>query len=85
MSGEQEAQAFIDGNYVGLHQSTLRKIDILANIAERALNKQLLTNTSWWEMHGGNARTAVDWVAGNKVIALLIALAGLGLAVFALQ
>lgn len=38
MNGAEEAQAFVDGNYVGLHQSTLRKVDLLANIAERARN-----------------------------------------------
>lgn len=84
MSGAEEAQAFVDRNYVGLHRSTLRKVDIFANIAERASDDRLLTNTSWWEMHGGNVRTAVEWVAGNKLIALLIALAGVGLAIFAL-
>ncbi|SOB87168.1 hypothetical protein SAMN06297144_2291 [Sphingomonas guangdongensis] len=84
MTGAEEAQAFIDGNYVGLHQSTLRKVDVLANIAERAQNKHLLTNTTWWEMHGGNLRTALDWVADNKVIALVIAVIGLVLAIYAI-
>lgn len=82
MTGAEEAQAFVDGNYVGLHQSTLRKVDVLANIAERAQNKHLLTNTTWWEMHGGSLRTALDWVADNKVIALVIALVGLVLAIY---
>lgn len=84
MTGAEEAQAFINGNYVGLHQSTLRKVDVLANIAERAQNKHLLTNTTWWEMHGGSLRTALDWVADNKVIALVIAVVGLVLAIYAM-
>lgn len=84
MTGAEEAQAFVDGNYVGLHQSTLRKVDVLANIAERAQNKHLLTNTTWWEMHGGSLRTALDWVADNKVIALVIAVVGLVLAIYAM-
>lgn len=85
MTGAEEAQAFIDGNYVGLHQSTLRKVDVLANIAERAKNKHLLTNTSWWQMHGGSIRTSLEFVAANKIIALIIALAGLILAVLTLN
>lgn len=85
MTGADEAQAFIDGNYVGLHQSTLRKVDVLANIAERAKNKNLLTNTSWWQMHGGSLRTGLEWIADNKIIALVIALSGLGLAIFTLS
>ncbi|WKE48875.1 hypothetical protein [Gluconobacter oxydans] len=82
MTGGEEAQAFVDGNYVGLHQSTLRKVDVLANIAERTQNKHLLTNTTWWEMHGGSLRTALDWVADNKLIALVIAVVGLVLAIY---
>lgn len=84
MTGAEEAQAFVNGNYVGLHQSTLRKVDVLANIAERAQSKHLLTNTTWWEMHGGSLRTALDWVADNKVIALVIAVVGLVLAIYAM-
>lgn len=85
MTGAEEAQAFIDGNYVGLHQSTLRKVDVLANIAERAQNKHLLTNTGWWQMHGGSLRTGLEWIADNKVIALGIAVLGLGLAIFTMK
>lgn len=85
MNGAQEAQAFIEGNYVGLHQSTLRKVDVLANIAERALNKQLLTNTNWWQMHGGRLRTGLEWVADNKVVALAIAIVGLVLTIYTLK
>lgn len=85
MTGAEEAQAFIDGNYVGLHQSTLRKVDVLANIAERAQNKQLLTNSSWWQMHGGSLRTVVEWIADNKVIALVIAILSLSIALFTLK
>ncbi len=84
MTGAQEAEAFVDGNYVGLHQSTLRKVDVLANISERAQNKQLLTNTSWWQMHGGSIRTAADWLAGNKLLAFGLALAGLVLGILTL-
>ena len=47
LSGKQEAQAFENRNFVGLHQSTLRKVDVIANIAERAHSRQLKTNTTW--------------------------------------
>jgi hypothetical protein len=53
LTGPQEAEAFEKRNFVGLHQSTLRKVDVLANLAERVHTRQLRTNTTWWEMHGG--------------------------------
>ena len=85
MTGAQEAQAFVERNYVGLHQSTLRKADVLANIAERAYNEQLLTNTSWWQMHGGRIRTAAEWVADNKFLMFVMGAAGLVISILAFR
>lgn len=85
MSGAQEAQAFVNGNYVGLHQSTLRKVDVLANIAERAHNKQLLTDTNWWQMHGGSLKSVIEWIAENKIIALIFAVTGLVLGIYTIK
>ena len=47
LTGSDEAQAFINKEYVRLHFSTLRKVDILANIADRADQGLLKTNSSW--------------------------------------
>jgi hypothetical protein len=47
LTGLQEAQAFESRNFVSLHQSTLRKVDVIANIAERAHDRNLKTNTTW--------------------------------------
>lgn len=46
LDGEAEADAFINKQYVKLHQSTLRKVDILANIVERIAD----LNPEWTEM-----------------------------------
>ncbi len=56
MSGAEEAEAFQQHDYVALHQSTLRKVDVIANIFTRAQDRSLKTNTTWWEMHGGRLR-----------------------------
>jgi hypothetical protein len=87
MTGAQEAQAFEERNFVGLHQSTLRKVDVIANILARAQDRSLKTNTTWWEMHGGRLRGAWIWIAENKTIALLASVAsiiGLVLGIWAL-
>jgi hypothetical protein len=77
MNGPQEAEAFETRNFVGLHQSTLRKVDIIANIAGLAHDRALKTNTTWHEMHGGRIRGAYRWVAENKGLALLGTLTGI--------
>ncbi|MBY0499286.1 MAG: hypothetical protein K2Q14_01475 [Gammaproteobacteria bacterium] len=50
--GKQEAVAFENGEFVKLHQSTLRKVDILANLFGRTVDGSLKTNASWWEARG---------------------------------
>lgn len=87
MTGAQEAEAFERRNFVGLHQSTLRKVDVIANLLSRLQDRTLRTNTTWWEMHGGRIRAIWNWILDNKVIALLASVAsivGLIIAVWAL-
>ena len=62
MTGAQEAKAFESKEFVALHRSTLRKVDVLASIAGRAHDRSLKTNTSWWEMHGGGAKQVYNWI-----------------------
>jgi len=52
LTGEEEAKAFVDKQYVKLHQSTLRKVDILTNLAERAHDGTLKTNATRSEIYG---------------------------------
>jgi hypothetical protein len=53
LTGKDEAEAFENGEYVKLHQSTLRKVDIFANIAERTINGTLKTNATIKDKYGG--------------------------------
>ena len=78
MTGAQEAAAFKEGNYVGLHQSTLRKVDVIANIAGRAHDGTLKTNTRWWDLHGGSLKGFIDWINANPVWTLVVGVAGVG-------
>jgi hypothetical protein len=85
LSGAAEAAAFDNRNFVGLHQSTLSKVDVIGDIFHRACDRQLKTTTTWWEMHGGRLRGVVDWLADNKLLALGLAVAGVILGVLALK
>lgn len=52
LTGQQEAEAFINHDYVKLHMSTLRKVDVFANILTRAINHTLQVNSRWTEICG---------------------------------
>jgi hypothetical protein len=71
LSGAQEAAAFDNHNYVGLHQSTLRKVDVIANIGGRSHDRNLRVNTTWWQMHGGRVRSVLNWAIEHKTISFI--------------
>jgi hypothetical protein len=84
LGGADEARAFSDGRYADLQQSTLRKVDVLADIAERTYRRTLKTDSRWWMQHGGNLRGAWDWVVSNATILFVISFASLVLGASAL-
>ena len=52
MPGAEEAKAFEKKEYIKLHQSTLRKVDVLANILIRAIDRTLRVRSKWWQIFG---------------------------------
>lgn len=80
MSGKEEADAFESGDYIKLHQSTLRKVDILANILGRTADGTLKTDARWRDRYGVHPRALVElvqqhWLYGVlTIIALLVGL-----------
>jgi hypothetical protein len=60
--------------YVKLHQSTLRKVDVLANIAERAADGSLKTNSSRKDIYGNYLTAFVELIKENPVISAVVGL-----------
>ena len=71
LSGEEEAAAFEGRQYVKLHQSTLRKVDILANIVSRTSQGKLRTNAKANEIYGSYFRFACELMREHWLVALL--------------
>lgn len=84
LTGSQEAEAFAKKDYVALHQSTLRKADVFAEFVARAHDRKLKTDMTWWQMHGGNVKSTIDWLADNKIFTFIVGLAGLAGLYFAI-
>ena len=76
LSGEDEAKAFEQRDYAALHASTLRKVHVFADIATMAHDRQLKTETSWWDMRGGGVFNTVKWIAAHPLILMVLAVAG---------
>ena len=77
ISGAEEAEAFADREYVKLHQSTLSKVDAIADIAEAAVANRLLCDNNYFTRRGLTISTAADILKDHPAIALLPILAAL--------
>jgi hypothetical protein len=71
LSGEDEATAFEKREYMKLHQSTLRKVDILANIFERTAGGTLQTNATRSDIFGSHFRYACEVMRDHWAMTLL--------------
>lgn len=52
LKGADEAEAFAQKEYIKLHQSTLRKVDVFADLLNRAIQGTLKVKTKWYEIYG---------------------------------
>ena len=71
LTGAEEAKAFEDAEFVKLHQSTLRKVDVIANLLERTLDNSLKTQSSWFDRHGFHPQAIVEFVKEHWIWSLI--------------
>lgn len=75
LSGKDEAYAFKDRKLLSLHQSTLRKVDVISSLIEAASTDRLKTKSSFWDRNGGSIRLLWEkyvWTPVGRAIAGLI-------------
>ena len=71
LTGQQEADSFDAKEYVKLHQSTLRKVDVIANILEITLDGSLKTKAKWKEIYGGYIPWFTEFIRTHWVVSLI--------------
>lgn len=76
--GKAEAEAFENKEFVKLHQSTLRKVDILANIAGRVDNGSLVTQSKFSDRTGLHPAVLMEYLREHWVYSTLGAIALVG-------
>lgn len=52
LKGAEEAESFSKKEYIKLHQSTLGKVDVFANIINRCIQGTLKVQTKWYDIYG---------------------------------
>jgi hypothetical protein len=81
LTGKEEADAFDAGEYIKLHQSTLRKVDCMSHIFERIDDGSIATNATWQDKYGMHPKILVEyikdhWLWSIVIIAILLGLIG---------
>lgn len=71
LSGAEEATAFEAGEYVKLHQSTLRKVEIISTLLDRSIDGSLKTDVSLKTSLGGWWSLVLYGIKEHWVVALL--------------
>ncbi len=71
LTGKEEADAFDRKEYVKLHQSTLRKVDVMSNILERILDGTIKTKATWLEKNGYHPAAIVELAKEYWVLSII--------------
>lgn len=71
LNGKQEVEAFENREYVKLHQSTLRKVDIFANILGRASDGSLKTDARLKGIYGGYFAAFMSMIREHWIFSLV--------------
>ncbi len=72
LNGEQEANAFNNGDYVALHQSTLRKVDNMHNVISLSVENDLKTQSNIFQVYGITPAGLFYAAKDNWVVAIVL-------------
>lgn len=75
LTGQQEAAAYVAGDFLAMHRSTLRKLDMFANFFDRTHQKTLKTNSTWMDRVGVHPVAIVEWAKTHPAVSGIIFIA----------
>lgn len=71
LSGKEEAEAFTNKEYIKLHQSTLRKVNVFSDLLNLAVQGKLKTNAKWYEQYGLSFQGIYEYCSSTWWIQLI--------------
>jgi len=71
LKGSAEATAFDEKQYLKLHQSTLRKVDIIDSVIDRAAKGELKVHSKNWHIYGYTVPGIIEIVKNNWLLMAL--------------
>ncbi|MCM3181166.1 hypothetical protein [Cytobacillus horneckiae] len=79
LGGAEEARAFDNQEYVKLHRSTLRKVDVFDEILGLVIDKSLKTKSNWKDIYGFTPQGIFEAIKDHWVYALVALVIGAAL------
>ena len=72
LSGAEEANAFEQKEYVKLHQSTLRKVDVMESILKRTVEETIKVNSQWFQIYGLTPQGIYEAIKENWLASIIV-------------
>lgn len=72
LKGAEEAEAFKNKEYIKLHQSTLRKVDVFSNIINRSIQGTLKVQSKWYEIYGISPQGIFEFCSNTWWVQIII-------------
>ncbi|MFI2956872.1 hypothetical protein [Priestia sp. JSM ZJ58] len=76
LDGQSEAAAFTNKEYVKLHMSTLKKVDVFHSILDKVASGNLKTNAKWHEPYGLSPQGVYEAIKDHWLYAIITLLLG---------
>lgn len=71
LNGKEEAAAFENKEYVKLHHSTLRKVNMMHSVYEKILDRSLKNNSNWRQTYGFTPQGIFEAIKEHWVLSVL--------------
>lgn len=81
LQGAEEADAFVKGEFIKLHQSTLRKVDVMGNIFCRCHDKTIKTQAGFMDQYGIHPVALIEIAKTHPVVSGFIFISAVGAAI----
>lgn len=81
LQGAEEADAFVKGEFIKLHQSTLRKVDVMASIFDRVHDKSIVTKASFIDKYGIHPVALIEIAKNHPTVSAFVFLATIGVTI----
>lgn len=78
LTGEEEAAAFLNGDYLALQKSNLRKVDMFSTIFDSAHANKLKTYSSLIDRYGVHPVALIEIIKEKPIVSAILALGALG-------